>query len=575
MSNYMSSQVDLIKERLSISEVISAYIKIDKSGANFKARCPFHNEKTPSFFVSPSRNTFYCFGCGVKGDIFSFVEQYEAVDFMGALKILAAKAGVELVKENKDERQKRDRLRECLETATLFFMRNLHEKSEHTHALQYLLERGLSVETIRHWRIGYASAEWRLLRSHLAEKEYTDEEMEAVGLIKAKEESTKGDYYDRFRSRIIFPITDTSGRVVGFSGRIFPQDNDTAKYLNSPETKFYNKSQVLFGFSEAKQAMRKSDRAIIVEGQMDILMSHQQGFVNTVAVSGTALTETQLETIRRFTNNITFAFDPDNAGMNAALRSARIALAMGMDVKVARLPKGEDPALLILHKPEEWKHALQKAEHIVNFTLNVILDATADERTKIKKIKEVVLPLVAGIESSMERSHFAREIAHKAGLKEDSVWKDIETVQKNTSTETKSTSADIPKVEVKDNLERRVFSVLFYLEDPSDPPREMNEYLNRLSLIRGGQYLKERAAEFEPFRNEMILEAEILYSQSKSGKKDLDELLSRYEEDHLKVEFAKALRALQEAEKDKNTDQAAHYLNRCKELGERLRTIKQ
>lgn len=253
----MSEVTEKIKERLGIVDVVSSYIKVEKAGVNYKARCPFHNEKTPSFFLSPSRNTFYCFGCGVKGDIFSFVEEFEGVDFKGALNVLAPRAGVPIVYEDKGAREGREVSFDILKKATAFFEHHLEVEES---AKQYLIDRGIKPETIKHFNIGYAPGEWRSLYDHLVSQGIKESEIERVGLIKKpdKDESEdKGRYYDRFRSRIMFPLTDSTGRVVGFSGRIFPDEEGVAKYVNSPETTLYNKSQILFGFDKAKLAIRK------------------------------------------------------------------------------------------------------------------------------------------------------------------------------------------------------------------------------------------------------------------------------------------------------------------------------
>src|SRR3989338_6120818 len=229
----MSSQVDLIKERLSIVDVVGSYLKLDRAGGNLKARCPFHNEKTPSFFISPSRSSFYCFGCGAKGDIFTFVEKFEGLDFMGALKVLAEKTGVKLDTKNFQKDNRREILYEILEIATEFFADEL-EKNES--AKKYILNRGLSEKTLKNFRIGYAPNDWRVLRSFLKSKGFSDADVSAVGLIKKTEKPSGDPYYDVFRGRIVFPIGDTSGRIVAFSGRIVVDDEKLPKYLNSPET---------------------------------------------------------------------------------------------------------------------------------------------------------------------------------------------------------------------------------------------------------------------------------------------------------------------------------------------------
>ncbi|MBL7045325.1 MAG: DNA primase, partial [Parcubacteria group bacterium] len=390
----MSSQVEQIKEKLGIVDVVSQYLKLEKAGSNFRARCPFHNEKTPSFFVSPTRNSYYCFGCNAKGDIFSFVEAFEGLDFVGALKVLGEKAGVQIVFENKQDKDERVGLYSVMEKASMFFEENLKKESK---IQEYLKERGLEEKTITDWRIGYAPDSWSSLIDFL-KKTHSIQEIEKVGLIKKKEGGS--EYYDRFRGRIMFPIFDNSGRVVAFSGRIFKDDGKSAKYMNSPETVLFSKSKILYGYDRAKFSIRKHNFSIVVEGQMDLLMSHQAGFTNTVALSGTALTLEHIELLKRLSTNIVLAFDSDNAGVASSGKSAIIGLENNMDVKVAHLKDGNDPADVINNPSadgkQEWKDAIKNAKHIVEFSLNVLLDkyppAGGDKRRLLLQASQTVLP---------------------------------------------------------------------------------------------------------------------------------------------------------------------------------------
>ena len=338
----MADTVQQIKDRLSIVDVVSQYVKLERSGQSSRARCPFHAEKTPSFFVSPERGTYHCFGCDVGGDIFSFVEAVEGLDFKGALKVLAEKAGVPLVYEKKGERDERDRLFELMEIATIFYTSRLSEPAK-----KYLTERGLSDTTVKAFRLGLAGSEWSELTDALKGKKFSDKEILDAGLAKKNE---RGNLTDKFRNRIMFPIADSAGRIVGFSGRIFGENAspEAPKYLNSPETPLFHKSRILYAFDRAKQSIRKLNCAVLVEGQVDLLASHQAGWGNTVAVSGTAFTPEHASLIRRMTDNLVIALDADEAGIKAASRASREALRGGLNVKVARLPEGTDPADFIL-----------------------------------------------------------------------------------------------------------------------------------------------------------------------------------------------------------------------------------
>lgn len=438
----MASTAERIKERLGIVDVISSYIKVESAGANFKARCPFHNEKTPSFFISPSRNTYYCFGCGQKGDIFSFVQEYEKLDFMGALKVLAERAGVPLEEFKSDAYKKSERQYKILEMAADFYARLLWmpEPAPGAAALAYLIDRGLTEQSAKEWRIGYAPDEWRSVSAYLINQKIDGhlislDEMEQVGLIKQSNENGQRKSYDRFRSRIMFPLFDSSGRVVGFSGRIFGkaaeggQDGAAAKYLNSPDSQVFNKSEVLYGFDRAKHEIRQWGYAILVEGQMDLLMSHQVGAKNAIATSGTALTSLHLEKIGRMTKNLIFMYDADNAGYGATRRGERLAIEQGFDVKVVTLPKGEDPASLIKKDKAAFIAALKKSTHVVEYYLGVLMekypateidaDGNVRERSRhelINAIEKEIVPDIALTPSSIKRGELISLVAAR-GLK--------------------------------------------------------------------------------------------------------------------------------------------------------------
>ncbi|MEK7635228.1 MAG: DNA primase [Patescibacteria group bacterium] len=422
----MSTNVEQIKERLNIVDVISGYLKVEKAGINFKARCPFHNEKTPSFFISAARQTFYCFGCGEKGDVFSFVEKFEGLDFKGALQVLADKAGVELKKfENNGEIEEKDKLFEVLEEATKIFEKNLQGDKT---AESYLKNRGLTDNSIIKWRIGLAFDGWRNLHDALLAKKFSKEDMLFTGLIKKVPDENK--YYDTFRNRIMFPISDNIGRVIAFSGRALKEDEKTPKYLNSPETKLFYKSEVLYGFNIAKNHIRKLDYTVLVEGQMDLVMSHQAGVLNTVASSGTALTELHLKKIQKLSNRVVIAYDCDPSGQKAARKAAEMAMQLGMEVKITSLPEGEDPASVVKEDPQKWITALKESEHFVNFVLNKAVKENGG-RNLTKEILKNVLPLASLIKSEVEKSQFIKKIALKLRVVEEAVWNDFNKIKKS------------------------------------------------------------------------------------------------------------------------------------------------
>jgi len=422
----MSDEVQQIKDRLNIVDIVGQYVKLTKAGKNFKGLSPFANEKTPSFFVSPDKGMYYDFSSGQGGDIFSFIQKMEGVDFKGALQILAEKAGVTLHQESKDSKDARERLYIILEEATRFYETKLLENKD---ALTYLKTRGLEESTTRSFRLGFAPNDWRVIMEYLSKKGYAEKELEQAGLIKKGE---NGRYYDRFRSRIMFPIMDTAGRVIAFSGRIFGEpakDTKNAKYLNSPETPLFDKGRILYGYHKAKQMIRKYDFTILVEGQMDLVMSHQAGYGNTVAASGTGLTDDHLALIDRLSKNLVMAFDADSAGIASNGRAATLALLRGMDVKVAKVPLGKDPADCIKEDATKWKEAVRDSKHVVDFYIDILLteakEKNYNQRQIILRARDMILPYIQKVKSATDRAHFVRSYANIFAIAEEAVWDEL------------------------------------------------------------------------------------------------------------------------------------------------------
>ena len=439
----MRGTVDSIKERLDIVEVVSSYLKLEKSGQNFKGKCPFHNEKTPSFFVSPSRQSFYCFGCGAKGDIFSIVEEMEGVDFKGALKVLAERAGVEIEYNRGESKTEKDKLYNALEDASMFFESELEKNPE---ALDYLKSRGVTKDSIKIWRLGWAPLEWRALFSNLSAAGYSKEILIKAGLVKsADKENGDKTPYDVFRGRITFPLFDVNGRIIAFSGRALAMETEP-KYLNTPDTVLFTKSEVLYGLDKAKDEIRKKNYTVLVEGQLDLVLSHQVGVKNTVASSGTAFTQIHLERLKRLSPRIILAFDGDGAGEKAAEKSALLSLSLGMEVKIAELPTGSDPADLSKNNPEEWKEVLRKATHAIEFALNKIIKLETDQRKIGKAINTKVLPMLTLLESSIERSYFVSLIAKYSLIKEEIIWEDLRRTKVPDILHIKSTREDSEEI---------------------------------------------------------------------------------------------------------------------------------
>lgn len=417
---------DQIKENLSIQDVVSTYVRLEKSGNQFRARCPFHNERTPSFYVSPERKSFHCFGCQTHGDIFTFVEKIENIPFVEALKILADRAGVTLGSREKSEEE--TRLITLLKDATEHFEKNFMSSPE---AREYIYGRGITEETVKTFHIGYAKNEWRDLFMYLAQKGYQPEEMVEAGVvIEAKDEhgKTKG-WYDRFRGRVMFPIRNISGAAVGYSGRIMPSLVDPTvaqgKYVNTPETPLYHKSKILFGYDTAKKKMVDTKSVIVVEGQMDLCMSYQAGVHNTVAVSGTAFTDEHIHLIKRFCDTVILSFDTDDAGQNALKKTAMLCLLGGLDVYVVGDIGTKDPADLIKDDPKKWQEAIETKKHVVTVLTERICAFVTDERERGKKIVSEVLPFVRAIGSPIDRAHFVRIISQKTTIPESTLTEEL------------------------------------------------------------------------------------------------------------------------------------------------------
>lgn len=571
--------VEDIKARLPIEEVIGQYVKLEKAGKSLKAKCPFHNEKSPSFFVSPERGGYYCFGCGAKGDIFTFVEQFEGLDFKGALKLLAEKAGVLLVFDQKADGE-RDRLFQIMEEAAAFFEAQFDKSKE---AREYVKSRGISDQTRKEFRIGWALEGWQNLLVYLRGKKYPDALIEKAGLGKKTED---GKFYDRFRGRVMFPISDSGGRIIAFSGRILKPDEKSAKYLNSPDTPLYDKSLVLYGLDKAKNDIRRMGYSILVEGQMDLVMSHQAGIKNTVAASGTALTDeavnesgaiSNLGLVRRLSPNIIIAFDSDAPGRKAALRAAGIALSMNMDVKIADLVGGKDPADLVKEDVNKWKDALRHAKPVIEFELDNVVREVADHRKLAKAVQERILPLLARIESSSDQSHFVTMIADKAKIPTDSIWQDVKVVAKrlkesanaspisSSAPAASKTTSEMPKR--VDLVERRLFGLLLFMEKEGAP--RAAEYREEVRKVADASY-DEFTARAKTMESDLLFEAEAFYgNEAKNWDRHMKELLINFEEDLINDRLMVTMQELRTAEKEGKSELVAELAKKCQVLSMR------
>ena len=428
-----------VKQRISLTDFVSRTVKLQKSGRNYRGLCPFHTEKTPSFYVFEETATWRCFGsCGEGGDIFSFLQKRENMDFREALEILAREAGVQFSPRTPESLKEEDRLNACLSLAVDFYQENL-QKSHGEDARKYLLkDRGLSQETIDHFKIGWAPDEWRILRNKLKENGFSDEEGLAVGVLA---ESDKGGLpYDRFRGRVIFPIQDNRGNLVGLGGRILGEGEP--KYLNSPQTKLFDKGNILYGLNEATKTAKDSEVIVLVEGYFDVVSSWQAGFKNVVATMGTSLTELHARSLGRVVNKLVLALDPDTAGQNAIERAGRLVLDMStesttrasvrnaenfsskadLDLYVALLPDGQDPDLLVRKDLNAWEKAITEAVPFIHFMLDRIIENEPFETPQeSRRLVERIKPILSVIRDPVIRGRHIQDVARRLCLAEEYV----------------------------------------------------------------------------------------------------------------------------------------------------------
>ena len=507
----IENPIDEIKSRLDIVEVIGSYIKLQRAGANYKALCPFHSEKTPSFFVSPSRQIWHCFGCSRGGDIFRFVMEMDGVEFGDALRILAQKAGVELKPRSSQWQRfktERQRLYEICELSAKFFEKQLAGSPNGKKAKAYLLKRGVSEGSIKKWRLGWAPNQWRALLDFLLSRGYKRDEAVRAGLTIEKEDTA----YDRFRGRIIFPIFDLNGQVIGFSGREFLDPGQKAKYINTPNTLLYDKSRALYGLDKAKIEIRKRDCCILVEGNVDLIMAFQAGEENTVATCGTALTPYQLRVLKRYSDNLLVAFDMDIAGEAATKRGIEIAQSLGFDIRVVQLPYGKDPAEIILEDKKAWKAAVKGAISIFDFYFDSAF-GQADPQTPEgrKKILDILLPLIKRIPNKIEQSDWIQKLSKRLGAREEDVREELGKVKNEGGAFQKDNKEPPPPVRKtrRQMLEERL--VLLALKFPqdiaiiSDKDLELFSPQTReaLSALKKGETLKSETFNILSFRAEM------------------------------------------------------------------------
>ena len=413
------SDIQKIKDSLQVQDIVGEYVELKSAGANQKGLCPFHHEKTPSFMVSPQKQIWHCFGCHKGGDIFTFLQEIEGIEFFEALKILAKKANIPLDLKKADPHiaSLKERLVILHEYSADFFALTLKNSNSAKYARDYIEKRGLTKNDIKKFQLGYAAESWDSLYTFLKKKSFSKNEIKESGLVVQKAD---GQYYDRFRDRLMFPLADQNGTVIGFSGRTLKKETGAAKYINSPQTLLYNKSAFLYGLDKAKQKIKQLEYAIIVEGYMDVIASSGAGITNTVAASGTALTIDQIKLLKRYANNVILAFDFDTAGLNASLRGIDLAWQERFSVKIAKLEQGKDPDDVIREDPKKWKHAIAHSVHVIDHYLNILTEKynpkSADGK---KKIAKELIPILARIGDKIEQTHYLQKLSSIINVEEN------------------------------------------------------------------------------------------------------------------------------------------------------------
>jgi DNA primase len=518
------SVIDEVKERIDILDVVGESVKLRKSGKNYMGFCPFHaNTRTPAFAVFPDSGTWRCFGaCNEGGDVFSFLMKKEGWDFAETLRYLADRAGIELEPQTPAQQEAEEayeRLRTILESASVFFRHSLHNTAAGEKVLEYLLGRGLSRETLERFEIGMAPEGWENSISYLKEKGFEDKELLDAGVASERE---SGGIFDRFRNRIMIPIRDSRGRMAGFGARVIDPE-DVPKYLNSPQTAVFDKGRLLYGLDKARKAIRMQDQAIIVEGYMDVIGLHQAGFENAVSPMGTAVSENQLRTLKRYSRRIVLAMDADLAGSQATLRGlsvAREALdrepdpvfdARGLvrhegrldaEIRVLTLPEGIDPDEVVAENPEEWHALLDRAQTVVEYVLDVMTkDRDLDDPKAKAEIARQVLPLIEDVADPVEREAYRQMLARHLRVDERALmqWQPKEMQRRRRVTRTRAESAEpLPDVRRDSPLEGFCLGVLL-----SDP-----ELLYRIDRqLQMAELTRLEAKDFSSSENQAIFEA--------------------------------------------------------------------
>jgi DNA primase len=485
------SAVDEVKARLDIVEVVGQYVRLQKAGRSFKAVCPFHTEKTPSFIVNPDRQTWHCFGaCSTGGDVISFISRKENLDFGGALRMLADRAGVILERDG-PRREEAKSLQDANEAAALYFHDLLLKTAA---ALSYVEKRGLDRSAIADFQLGFAPSGWDQLKDHLTRRGYAEKQLVQAGLLV---ESERGSTYDRFRGRLMFPIRDDRGRVVGFGARAMPGGDETgAKYINTPQTPIFDKGSIFYALDRAKDEIRRSGTAVIVEGYMDVITAHQHGFRNVVASMGTSITERQALLARRFAGAVVLAMDSDEAGNAATLRGVQVVATAAtqsrqgasaprtLEIRVAALPEGVDPDDLIRRDQGEWEVLIKTSRPVIDHLFTVVTRGRdmSDARERDAAIAEL-LPAIAELPSPVQQADWIQRLA-RGRVREDELWRRVRALQRRPGSKSNSGAAAPEAGHYRQPKEEFLLALLYRTHEVGHLSNRVSEDLFSLSENR-------------------------------------------------------------------------------------------
>ncbi|MFC1727088.1 DNA primase [Patescibacteria group bacterium] len=574
-------QLEEIKNNISLVELISEYVSLKKAGRNFKAVCPFHSETAPSFMVSPERQIFKCFGCGEGGDHFRFLMKIEGMEFVESLRYLAKRAGVKLKSYQPSQGEKNKQLLfEINHLAGEYYHYLLLHHSAGKRALDYILGRGITQESLKRFKLGFAPNLWTGLQSYLTGKKgYQVEDLERAGLVIKSSKGYKQSYYDRFRNRLMFPLKDHRGNACGFAGRLLSESSQ-AKYVNSPETLVYHKSNLLYGLDEVRTFVKKVDQLVLVEGELDMISSYQAGVKNVAAIKGSALTEPQVRLLGRFTQNIILALDRDLAGDIAARRGIEIADQAGLMIRVVKLRGGKDPDEVAQKNPKLWRQLVKEAVPIFDYLLSSALERFGTKTAQGKRrVGLELIPVLAKINDEIVKAHYIALLADSLQVSERVIMAQMEKVIRSKSPRPVQRGSGQKTVLQKgvlktrrEILEEHLLALVFQSDDWSllvkkrlaglvKTPRfvrileVLKQYLKRYKTHNSQRLAKMMAAELvESFNHLYLIDFSSLIEDDEKLSAELEKTIERISELNLKEKLRQIAREIKNLEKKTNLD---------------------